>query len=113
MQNNIPEPNPFITEWLVGPECRRLMNLAGFQAQTLYRAVEVKRTGEMAASAVVEVRLGGLRRDRLIAALTVKDPASASHIFGAGDHPASTGRHHNQPTPTLQTVLRLMAGGAA
>lgn len=111
MQNNIPDPNPFITQWLLGPECESMMGRAGRWFQLLYQAVETKRTGAMAASAVVDVRVGGLRRDRLVAAVTVTDPAAASHIFGAGDHPASTGRHHNRPTPSLQTVLRLVAGG--
>lgn len=114
MQHDIPaDPNPFITEWLVGPECRALMTLVGYQAQMLYQALEVKRTGEMAASAVVDVRIGGVKGDRYITDMTVTDPGAAAHIFGAGNHPMSTGRHRNRATPTLNAVLRLMSGGAA
>ena len=111
MQNNIPDPNPFITQWLLGPECEQMTGRAARWYQLLYQTVETKRTGAMAASAVAGVRLGGLRRDRLVGTLTVTDPAAASHIFGAGDHPASTGRHRNRPTPSLQAVLRLASGG--
>ncbi|WP_067891206.1 hypothetical protein [Nocardia vaccinii] len=114
MRHDIPaDPNPFITAWLVGPECKAMMTYVGFVVQQLYRALEVKRTGEMAASAVVDVHLGGVKHDRYITDVWVTDPGAPAHIFGAGNHSKSTGRHFNRPTPTLQSVLRLMSTGAA
>lgn len=112
MRNNIPsDPNPFITAWLVGPESEVLMRRVGQWVALLYQALEVKRTGAMAGSATVNVHIGGPKGDRNVADVIVTDPAAASHIFGAGFHPRSTGRHHNRAAQTLETVLRLTSGG--
>ncbi|MFE2998667.1 hypothetical protein ACFXG4_27150 [Nocardia sp. NPDC059246] len=109
MEHNVPVPNPFITEWLKGPICEGMMLAAGMHAKDLYQQIEVKRTGEMAASATVDVHIGGVKGDRFVADMIVTDRAAASHIFGAGMHAGSTGLHHNRAARTLDEVLRGLA----
>ena len=63
MENvNIPEPNPFITNWLLSPECRSLVFDRAQIAEALYREVVAKRTGRLAASTHVTT---GIEDDRV------------------------------------------------
>lgn len=79
---NIPDPNPFITDWLVSPECRSMVFEKGEIAEAIYREVVAKRTGHLAASTHVTT---GIEDDRWISMMTVTAPYAASHEFGTDD----------------------------
>lgn len=98
-------PNPWITAWLKGDRCREIVGAEGLRAQQYYRSLVAKRTGELAASAAVEVRIGGARHDRWQAVLEVTAPYAASHEFGTGRR----GRRPQPPAHNLRSVLALMA----
>jgi hypothetical protein len=102
---NVPHPNPFITQWLVSAECRALMFERGEIAEALYREAVSKRTGRLAASTHVATEVEG---DRWVSMLTAYAPYAASQEYGAGDHPGSTHRHHQEASHTLNEVLDLM-----
>lgn len=99
---NVPDPNPFITDWLVSAECRSLMFEKAEIAEAIYREVVAKRTGRLAASTHVTTEIEG---DRWIAMMTVLAPYAASHEFGTddGDERIVAGHHE------LNHVLDLMA----
>jgi hypothetical protein len=80
----VPVPNPFITQWLVGPECKRLVESKTHTAEMLYQAEVAKRSGDLARSSRVELYLGGRRHDRWEGALTVGNDLDygASHEYG-------------------------------
>jgi hypothetical protein len=83
MENvNIPEPNPFITNWLLSPECRSLVFDRAQIAEALYREVVAKRTGRLATSTHVTT---GIEDDRWVALMTAYAPYAASHEFGTDD----------------------------
>lgn len=105
---NIPaNPNPFIVPWSKSAECRALMYEAGETFQAVYREVAGRhaRTGREIAETRVETVLEGGRWNSLF---TVMVPYAPSEIFGAGDHPGSTHRHHQQASRDLNTALDLM-----
>lgn len=106
MQNNIPSPNPFIREWLKGPECKAIVGRQGNRALEIYRDIVAKRTGELAGSATVDTHIGGKRNDRWVSTLTVRAPYAASHEFGTddGDEHIAAGAHD------LNVVLNALAG---
>ena len=93
-----------VGEWLLGPECRRLVELKATQAQGIYRGVVAHRTGALAASADVSTYVGGSRQDRWVGRLTVGDGIDygASHEFGT---------RHQRAHDDLNQVLTLMAAG--
>lgn len=81
-----PDPNPALTGWLVGPECRRIMEERANMAMLLYQAQVAKRTGRLARSARAHVEIGGDKHDRWVGELIVGDDPgvdyAASHEFG-------------------------------
>jgi hypothetical protein len=99
---NIPSPNPFIAEWLVGPIARSIAFEAGELYEALYREVVAKRTGRLAASTHVSTDIGG---DRWVGFLTVTAPYAASHEFGTddGDERIIAGHHD------LNRILDMMS----
>lgn len=112
MQNNIPVPNPFITSWLVGDECRDLMQAEILRALALWRLTAARhaRTGRELGSARTSVHIGGVHGDRFVAELLVGGadsgaPYTLSDQFGA----FRTGRHFQAPARDLNKVLNLMA----
>lgn len=86
---NVPDPNPFITHWLLSAECRALVFDRGELAEAMYREVVAKRTGRLAASTHVTTAIEG---DRWIAMMTALAPYAASHEFGTDN-----GNEHIQP----------------
>lgn len=81
---SVPNPNPFVTQWLKGPECKKLVTQKANKALAIYRGIVAKRTGALAASGHVVTRLGGLSNDRWEARLIADAPHAASHEFGTG-----------------------------
>jgi hypothetical protein len=102
---NVPAPNPFLTQWLVGPECRSAVHEAGVMAEAIYRELAAKRTGRMAASTHVTTEI---ENGRWVSLMTVTVPYAAPEEFGAGQHPGSTHRHFQDASRTLNEVLDLM-----
>ncbi len=86
---NVPgEPNPFITEWLLGYDCWRLMWARAIVAEALYVERVAKVTHQLAESARIEMHIGGYKRnDRWCARMIVGEPPryAASHEFGIHD----------------------------
>jgi hypothetical protein len=105
----------FMGEVMLSTDMRNIVEAEAHNAQFLYQSEVAKRTGLLAASAHAHTEIGGQGRrvnDRHIGVLTVGGQGSdgtvvyaASHDFGAGDHPGSTGRHHNAAADDLQNVL--------
>lgn len=96
---NVPSrPNPFITQWLVSPECRALVFESAELYQALYREIVAKRTGELAKSAHVSTDIEG---DRWIGVMAVGSSTAyyaASHEFG------TTGSGLSEPSRTANTA---------
>ncbi|HMH59209.1 MAG TPA: hypothetical protein VK537_08510 [Galbitalea sp.] len=112
MQTTIPYPSPFITSWLVGDECRDLMQSEILRALALWKltAAAHARTGRELGSARTSVRIGGVHGDRYVAELLVGGADSAapytlSDQFGA----FRRARHFQAPARDLNKVLDLMA----
>lgn len=106
MENvNVPDdPNPFITEWLLSPECRALMFDRGLLAEAIYREVVAKRTGRLAASTHVTTEV---EDDRWIAMMTATAPYAASHEFGTDDGDQHIEPGHHEMNHTLDLLGRL------
>jgi hypothetical protein len=105
---DVPNPNPFIAEWLVSARCRSIMFESGELYEALYREVVAKRTGQLARSTHVST---GIEGDRWVAFMTAGfdgAPYVASEEFGAGEHPGSTGRHFQPAAHDLNTILDMM-----
>ncbi len=102
---NVPAPNPFLTQWLIGPECRSAVFQAGEMAEALYRQIAAKRTGRMAASTHVTT---GIENGRWVSLMTVTAPYAPAQIFGAGNHPGSTHQHFQRASHDLNQVLDMM-----
>ena len=81
---SVPTPNPFIAQWLVGQECRRLVESTTHVAEMLFQAEVAKRSGDLARSTRVEMFLGGRKADRWVGSLTVGTNLDygASHEYG-------------------------------
>lgn len=116
----------FLTEYFVGPELRGVVETVTNNGVMLTQDEIAKRTGLLAATThgttSVEPVLKG--DDRWVGEITVGGQGSlgsplgvggvdsksglhdyaASYEFGAGDHPNSTGRHHNPPAHILDRV---------
>lgn len=112
MKNTVPVPNPFITSWLVGDQCRDLMQTHIQRALAFWRLTAGlhARTGREVSSARTSVHIGGVRGDRFVAELIVGGadspaPYTLSDQFGA----FRTGRHFQAPARDLNKVLNLMA----
>lgn len=79
---NVPRPNPFITQWLISPQCRAMVFESAELYQALYRGIVAKRTGELAKSARVSTNIEG---GRWVGVMEVGNPTAyyaASHEFG-------------------------------
>lgn len=103
---DVPTPNPFITQWLIGSTCERIIRRVCREYANLYRAEVKKRTGELASATHVTVDIEG---DRWVGLMTVGDedtPYAASHEFGTGrtDPEEALPAAHD-----LNTILDLMA----
>lgn len=112
MKNTVPVPNPFIISWLVGDECRDLMQAQILRALAFWRLTAGlnARTGREVSSARTSVHIGGVHGDRFVAELIVGGadspaPYTLSDQFGA----FRTGRHVQAPARDLNKVLNLMA----
>lgn len=95
MENvNVPTPNPFVTQFLRSGAAKVLVTTAGNRLAAIYRFNVHKRSGALAASARVNAVMGGRKKDRWEAHVTVGDPLTAwyaaSHEFGTG--PTRRGR---------------------
>jgi hypothetical protein len=102
MENvDIPDPNPFITQWLVSPQSRALVFERAEIAEALYREVVAKRTGRLAASTHVTT---GIEDDRWVALMTATAPYAASHEFGTDDGDLDIRPGHHE----LNHVLDMM-----
>lgn len=85
MRNNIPVPNPAVTQILKSTRMQQLVAERAERAQVLYQQIVAKRTRTLAGSAHVETYIGGRTGDRWCARLTVGDVAAyyaASHEYG-------------------------------
>lgn len=112
MKNDVPAPNPFVTSWLLGDECRDLVQATLLRAMAYWQltAAAHARTGRELSSARTSVHIGGVHGDRWIGELLVGGPDSAapytlSDQFGA----FRRGRHFQAPAKDLNKVLDLMA----
>lgn len=109
MENvRVPAPNPFLTQWLVGPECKRLVESTTHTAEMLFQAEVAKRSGDLARSSRVEMVIGGKKADRWEGHLTVGNGLDygAAHEFGTddGDENIQAGAHD------LTVVLNQLGG---
>ncbi|WP_227979982.1 hypothetical protein [Nocardia spumae] len=102
---NVPSPNPFITQWLLGAECRSAVYQAGELAEALYRQIAAKRSGRMVASTHIST---GIESGRWVSHMAVTVPYAAAQIFGAGNHPGSTHTHFQRASRDLNQVLDMM-----
>ncbi|MCG7592388.1 hypothetical protein [Mycobacterium sp. PSTR-4-N] len=123
MQHDIPSPNPFLTSWLLSGDCARVMREAGGHARDLYRSIVAKDSGALAASARIDLAIGGLKHDRIVADMSVgrglpRGGYGAAHEFGTkrtvegpaqpgADGPVRTGGHH--AADDLVKVLAIMS----
>jgi hypothetical protein len=94
MDCNIPTPNPFLTHYFVSAENVAVMREAGGLVRDMYQAIVAHDSGALAASARVDLALGGEKNDRICADVTVGEGTprggyGASHEFGIGIHPKS------------------------
>lgn len=94
MRNNIPYRsaagggnNPAIAGILLSDRMRTIMAARAGRAQDLYQGIVAHRTGRLAASARVEVFIGGKRGDRWCARMTVGEGIThgAPHEYGFDD----------------------------
>ncbi|WP_433568058.1 hypothetical protein ACQP1O_43220 (plasmid) [Nocardia sp. CA-151230] len=99
---NVPAmPNPFITQFLVGPTCRALVFEVAELYQALYRGVVAKRTGELAKSARVST---GIEDGRWVGFMEIGSSTAyyaASHEFGV------TGDRLSAPRRTADTARQV------
>lgn len=103
---NVPAPNPFITEWLRGQQCRDLVTDAAELYRSLYHVFVAKRTGELAFSASVDTDIEG---DRWVAVMSIGNHIAryaASHEFGTG---RTDPGHSLPPAHDLNMILDLVA----
>lgn len=71
-----------LTQWLIGPECKRLVFAKASEASLIYQALVAKRTGRLARSVKVTTVIGGAKGDRWVGRVTVDTPYAAAHEFG-------------------------------
>lgn len=96
----------FPREWLVGPECERILREVCTKAEELYSAEVAKRTAELAHSPHITVDIEG---DRFVGMMTIGDaeaPYAASHEFGTGRRDP---RHALPAAHDLRAVLDQLA----
>jgi hypothetical protein len=89
MEVNLFDPNPAIAAVLISGEMRAIVEERTKMAQLLYQAQVAKRTGRLAASAHVQVEVGGVHNDRIVGHMIVGGAGSqgtvdygAAHQFG-------------------------------
>ncbi|OCB59140.1 hypothetical protein A5722_05140 [Mycobacterium vulneris] len=114
-----PDPNPAVTAALRSAATRVYLEERGQTAKMLYQAQVAKRTARLAASAHVDVGIGGVENDRLVADLVVGGRGSlgavdyaAAHDFGA-DVIGFDGERHLDANPAhhdLKEVLQMLEG---
>ncbi|MBX9920006.1 MAG: hypothetical protein K2Y33_09310 [Mycolicibacterium frederiksbergense] len=91
MDARIPsKPNPFLTDYLRGGECRGIITERTNTALMMYQAEVAKRSAALAKSAHATVEIGGVQHDRWVGTLTVGELGIADdyvlpHEFGADD----------------------------
>lgn len=104
---DVPHPNPFITQWLVGARCRSIVFEVGELYEALYREVVAKRTGRLAASTHV---FTGIEDGRWVGHMTVTAPYAASHEWGVDDgaERITAGAHDLTAIRDLNNALNLM-----
>lgn len=83
MDIDIPDPNPWRGDFLLGPQCRAIVTERGNTAVMLYQAEVAKRSSELAASAHCHVDRGGRRRNYWAATVSVGSGHILPHEFGA------------------------------
>lgn len=107
MECDIPDPNPFLVQWLLEQECRRMMQAKAEVAQAFYQARVAKRSSYLARSARVDTLIDGpTTKDRWCSRLLVEASYAASHEFGTG----RTNPDRAQPgAHDLNTVLQRLA----
>jgi len=107
------ELNPgLIGEVLLGDEIRDACGAIANVAAGLAQAQVPKRTGALAGSIHGHTEIGGMKNDRWIGVVSMGGDAyyAASVEYGAGNHPGSTGRHHNPPAHVFDRVLEELDG---
>lgn len=104
---NVPVPNPFITQWLLGNTARSMVREAAEIAQALYQGRVAKRTGRLARSARVETFKGGVHQDRWCGRLIVDAPYAASHEFGHDDGDTNIGAAAHDLNAVLNELAAL------
>lgn len=90
-----------IGRWMVGPECRALVEAKANEAARLYQGIVAKRTGELAASAHVSTRINDIGGRRCAGVLTVEAPYAASHEYGT---------QYEDAAHDLNVVLSMLGG---
>lgn len=112
MKHDIPTPNPFITQWLIGSRCRDIMLAEAIRAHRLFVGVAGRHadTGREVASARPSVGIGGIRNDRWIGRLTIGGPEPyAPYTLSAEYGAFRRGRHFQRAAHDLNATLNLMA----
>lgn len=88
-----PEPNPAITEILVGAPLRRVVEERANMAMLLYQAKVAKRSGALAGSAYAHTEIAPVLKGepRWVGVMSVGRGLDYGlpHEFGRGDHPGS------------------------
>lgn len=90
MKCDVPEPNLWRREWLVGAECRTVVTERINTALMLYQAGVAKRSTALAQSAYAAVAIGGTKTQYWEGTLTVGEVGAAAgyvlpHEFGADE----------------------------
>lgn len=58
-------------DWLMGPECKRLVEAKANEAMMLFQGIVAKRTGALARSVAVSMEVGGQGSDRWTGVMSV------------------------------------------
>lgn len=94
VQNNIPSPNRFLTQFFLSPEWISAGRQASQLIADLYSVTVARQSGALAASPVIESHLGGEKMDRVVFDVISgrglpRGGYGASHEHGIGIHPKS------------------------
>lgn len=104
-------PLPDLHRVLNSPQVGEALMEAARDVEKNYQSIVAKRTGTLADSATINLTKGGINNDRLTARISVTAPYAATHEFGAGDHPGSSGRHTEPASRELLTALQMTSKG--
>lgn len=109
-----PDPNPGITDALVGHELRRVMESLGDTAVMIFQAEVGKDSGRLAASAHAHVELGGVDNDRWVTEMVVGGAGArgqvdyaAAYTFGA-DVVTPGGKRHEDANVAHKAMQRVL-----